>query len=96
MHSGSDGPYRVVGSPASPETRIARMPWFPLLAPTALDGSAAWVPAAWREMDTTLAVAPLGSSEQVLMIGRPGGPEFRPSEVARLGHMAGIVATVLR
>jgi len=47
-------------------------------------------------VDTTLAAAPLGSGEQALLIGRPGGPEFRPSEVARLGHMAGIVATVLR
>ncbi|ORB08655.1 hypothetical protein BST30_01535, partial [Mycobacterium mantenii] len=29
--------------------------------------------------------------------GRPiPGPEFRPSEVARLGYLAGIVATVLR
>ena len=96
VHSGSNGPYRVVGSPASPETRAVRVPWFPLLAPAALDGTAEWVPQSWREMDTTLAVAPLGSGEQALMIGRPGGPEFRPSEVARLGHMAGIVATVLR
>jgi hypothetical protein len=30
------------------------------------------------------------------MLGRPGGPEFRPSEVARLGYLAGIVATILR
>ena len=29
------------------------------------------------------------------MLGRPG-PEFRPSEVARLGYLAGIVATMLR
>ena len=26
----------------------------------------------------------------------PGGPQFRPSEVARLGYLAGIVATILR
>jgi len=30
-----------------------------------------------------------------LVRGRPG-PEFRPSEVARLGYPAGIVATMLR
>jgi len=27
---------------------------------------------------------------------RPGGPAFRPSEVARLGYLAGIIATILR
>jgi hypothetical protein len=32
---------------------------------------------------------------QVLVVGRPGGPAFRPSELARLTHLAGIVSTVL-
>jgi hypothetical protein len=31
-----------------------------------------------------------------VVLGRPGGPHFRPSEVARLGYLAGIVATILR
>ena len=31
-----------------------------------------------------------------VVLGRPGGPLFRPSEVARLGYLAGIVATILR
>ena len=42
-----------------------------------------------------LAAAPLGTTGRVLMLGRPGGPEFRPSEIARLGYLAGIIATVL-
>ena len=58
-------------------------------------GQAEWVPRSWRDMDTAVAAAPLGHDRRALLIGRPGGPEFRPSEVARLGHMAGIVATVL-
>jgi hypothetical protein len=29
------------------------------------------------------------------VLGRPG-PEFRPSEVARLGYLAGIATTMLR
>lgn len=96
VRNGADGPYRVVGSPASPETRLTEVPWFPLTAPAALDAAGEWVPSPWREMDTTVAVAPLGGPERALVVGRPGGPEFRPSEVARLGHMAGIVATLLR
>ena len=46
-------------------------------------------------MNTTLAAAPLGHYRPALLLGRPGGPEFRPSEIARLGYLAGIVATVL-
>lgn len=90
------GSYRVVGSPAAPETRAVAVPWLPLAEATTLDGHAPWVPAPWREMDTTLAAAPLGADGAAIVLGRPGGPGFRPSEVARLGHMAGIVSTVLR
>jgi hypothetical protein len=46
-------------------------------------------------MNTKLAAAPLGDTGKALVLGRPGGPEFRPSEVARLGYLAGIIATVL-
>ena len=47
-------------------------------------------------MATTLAAAPLGQPTTAMVLGRPGGPRFRPSEVARLGYLAGIVATLLR
>ena len=62
----------------------------------ALDGTAEWNPQVWRDMDTTLAAAPLGDAHTAMVLGRPGGPNFRPSEVARLGYLAGIVATILR
>ena len=89
------GPHRVAGSPGAPETQAAQTPWLPLAAATALDGGAEWVPALWAEMRTTLAAAPLGDEHTAVVLGRPGGPEFRPSEVARLGYLAGIVATLL-
>ncbi|MDF3315272.1 amino acid-binding protein [Rhodococcus sp. C3V] len=92
---GKHGAYRVVGSAGAPETHATDIPWMPLDKPTALDGEADWVPDVWRDMNTSLAAAPLGSGNRVLMLGRPGGPEFRPSEIARLGYLAGIVATVL-
>ena len=63
--------------------------------PTVLDEEADWVPQIWRDMGTKLAAAPLGHSGNVLVLGRPGGPDFRPSEVARLGYLTGIIATVL-
>jgi hypothetical protein len=87
---------RIVGSPGAPETAAESAPWLPIEHPSALDGSADWVPQVWRDMDTTLAAAPLGDPRCAVMLGRPGGPDFRPSEVARLGYLAGIVATILR
>ncbi|WP_197680341.1 ACT domain-containing protein [Mycolicibacterium rutilum] len=90
------GPERVVGSPGAPETQAAQTPWLPLDHAEALDADADWVPKWWRDMDTTLAAAPLGDPATAVVLGRPGGPLFRPSEVARLGYLAGIVATILR
>jgi hypothetical protein len=87
---------RVVGSSGAPETKADSAPWLPLEHAEALDGSADWVPQVWRDMDSTLAAAPLGDQHTAVMLGRPGGPLFRPSEVARLGYLAGIVATIIR
>ncbi len=86
---------RLAASPGAPETRAVSAPWLPIEAATTLDGSAEWVPEAWRDMDTTMVAAPLGDPHTAVVLGRPG-PEFRPSEVARLGYLAGIVATMLR
>jgi hypothetical protein len=89
------GPRRVVGSSGAPETQAPETPWLPIDLATALDATEDWVPQLWRDMDTTLAAAPLGDPHVAVVLGRPGGPQFRPSEVARLGYLAGIVATML-
>lgn len=90
------GPRRIAGSPGAPETQAAATPWLPISRAAALDASEAWVPQLWRDMDTTLAAAPLGDPGTAVVLGRPGGPQFRPSEVVRLGYLAGIVATLVR
>lgn len=89
------GVHRVAGSAAAPETPHVDLPWMPLSRATVLDGEEDWVPPTWRELGTELAATPLGKPERVLLVGRPGGPMFRASEVARLAHLAGIVAVVL-
>ncbi|WNG89420.1 amino acid-binding protein [Mycobacterium sp. ITM-2016-00317] len=89
------GSERVVGSAGAPETQAAETPWLPLQRAAALDATADWVPQVWRDMDTTLAAAPLGDPRTAMLLGRPGGPAFRPSEVARLGYLAGIVTTII-
>jgi hypothetical protein len=92
--------YRLAESTAAPETRAGDLPWLPLDKATVLDPELHWVPDPWRALDTELAAAPLSSpaevdGPQVLVVGRVGGPAFRPSEIARLAHLAGIVSTVL-
>jgi hypothetical protein len=86
---------RVAGSPGAPETRLTAVPWMPIEHAIALDATGDWVPQVWRDLDTTLIAAPLGTPNTSVVLGRPGGPAFRPSEVARLGYLAGIVATLL-
>lgn len=90
------GPRRIAGSHGAPETQAPATPWMPIEYATALDASEDWVPQLWRDMDTTLAAAPLGDPHTAVVLGRPGGPHFRPSEVARLGYLSGIVATLVR
>lgn len=86
-------PQRVAASSAAPETQAEHLPWLPLARACVLDETYP-VPQPWRELGTELAAAPLGRPERAVVIGRPGGPAFRPSELARLAHLAGIVATV--
>ena len=86
---------RIAGSPGAPETRLTAAPWMPIEHATALNAGEDWVPQVWRDLGTTLIAAPLGTPNTSVVLGRPGGPAFRPSEVARLGYLAGIVATLL-
>ena len=86
---------RLAGSTAAPETPQMNLPWMPLARATVLDGDEDWVPPTWRELGTELAATPVGKPERALLVGRPGGPMFRASELARLAHLAGIVAVVL-
>jgi hypothetical protein len=87
--------YRLAESTAAPETRAGDLPWLPLEKATVLDPAVHWMPDPWSALDTELAAAPFGPKARALVVGRPGGPVFRPSELARLSHLAGIVVTVL-
>ncbi|MEU3626564.1 amino acid-binding protein [Amycolatopsis coloradensis] len=89
------GAIRLASSNAAPETPITDLPWLPLERATILDAEEAWVPETWKELGTELAATPLGKPGKALLVARPGGPNFRAAEVARLAHFAGIVAVVL-
>ncbi|MGW4061260.1 amino acid-binding protein [Amycolatopsis sp. NPDC004747] len=89
------GAVRLASSSAAPETPITDLPWLPLERATVLDSEEAWIPETWKELGTELAATPLGKPGKALLVARPGGPNFRAAEVARLTHLAGIVAVVL-
>lgn len=93
--AGPAGAVQLVGSSGAPETQLAQADWLPLASSAQLDSDADWVPEPWRDMDTRMAAAPLGDGRKALLLGRMGGPDFRPSEIARLGYLTGIVSTVL-
>jgi ACT domain len=90
-----DRSYRLAQSTAAPETSAGDLPWLPLEQATVLDAAVHWVPEPWRALDTELAAAPFGPKARALVVGRPGGPAFRRSELARLAHLTGIVTIVL-
>ena len=68
--------------------------WAPLTQPMVLDIDEHWVPEPWRAVGTELAAAPLGSAQVAVIVGRPGGPAIRRSELARLAHLAMLAAVV--
>lgn len=96
VRQNDSGMERLAGGTGTPETQVDSVPWLPISHAVVLDIDEGWVPQLWRDMDTALAAAPLGAANTAVVLGRPGGPQFRPSEVARLGYLAGIVGGMLR
>ncbi len=85
------------GAPALRSPGAPGLVGFPAAFPAAsaarrVDLSEAWVPEDWRLLGIELALAPVGA--RTVLLARPGGPLFRPSEVQRLGYLAGITAAV--
>jgi hypothetical protein len=89
----TDGVLVRVRSAGAPEGDIPA-PFLPLTGARRLGINEEWVPERWHTLGMELAVAPLGNDNTAILLGRPGGPRFRASEVVRLAHLAGIAATV--
>lgn len=89
------GTRRLAASAASPEDdgRVLAEP--PVASPRELDGEGEdWIPDSWAVMDSALAAAPVGE-RYTLVVGRPGGPDFLPSEVEHMGRLGDIIGAVL-
>jgi hypothetical protein len=71
------------------------VPWVPLEMARPLELSG-WLPAdvehGARRAGVTLAAAPVGDPQTVVLVGRVGGPRFLPAEVRQLGQLARIAA----
>jgi hypothetical protein len=69
-------------------------PWMPLKQACSLGLDDGPFPRRWADLGMELAAAPVGRANLAVLLGRPGGPRFRPSEVARLAHLADIAAAL--
>jgi hypothetical protein len=64
-------------------------------APTSIELEPGVGPARQAIGDDLVAVAPMGD-RRVVAIGRRGGPEYLDSELARLGHLVALAASIAR
>lgn len=92
----SDGHWvRRASSTAAPEDNGRTQPEAPIDSPRNLDpDEETWLPEDWTVMDSSIAATPMGEG-LVLVIGRPGGPDFLPSEVEHLGRIGTIVGAII-
>jgi catechol 2,3-dioxygenase-like lactoylglutathione lyase family enzyme len=77
-----------LGAPSDAEVPV---PWLPLVRARRVDAGEG-APPGWA--GALVAAAPLAGRDRTLVIGRYGGPEVLGSEVARLGYLATLAATL--
>ena len=82
----------LTSSAGAPET-MKVSPWRQPAEARILDPITDQLPAEWTTLDTSLMAVPYGQN-RALVAGRPGGPDFRPSELARLAHLVGITRSI--
>jgi len=80
----------VEGSTGAPTVPPEALAWVPMSRADRLPTGADWD--GWAS--TVAAGAPVGSPETLVVFGRHGGPDVLASEVARLGHLAALTASI--
>jgi ACT domain len=78
---------------AAPQATIGHPDWFPAKQALRLE-----LPPDWELANdgTLIAGAPIGDEDDMVMFGRRGGPEVLDSELARLGHLAALAASIAK
>jgi len=82
---------RVESSTGAPAVPPEALTWVPMSRAERLLTGVAWD--GWAS--TVVAGAPVGSPETLVVFGRHGGPDVLASEVARLGHLAALTASIM-
>lgn len=84
--------HRVAASAAAPEDNGKELDTPPVTKARVLDPEREnWIPENWTVMDSALAATPIAGTPLILVIGRPGGPDFLLSEVEHLRQLGSIV-----
>jgi hypothetical protein len=78
---------------AAPHSTDGHRDWFPAKQAHRLE-----LPPDWEHANdgTLVAGAPLGDEDDLLLFGRRGGPDVLDSELARLGHLAALAASIAK
>jgi hypothetical protein len=87
LRRGDDGPVLVRATDAAPDVPEQSLEWLDIDRAQRLDAVPGW-------NSTVLAAAPIDSTGEIIVFGRRGGPEVLDSELARLGHLALLAASV--
>lgn len=88
---------RIAASSAAPEDDGTAPTNIQITTSRILDTeSEDWIPESWALLDSALAVAPITGTDFVLVVGRPGGPDFLASEVEHLGNIGRIAGAILQ
>jgi len=80
---------QVHGTSAAPDLGDEQSAWLPLARAARLD-----VPAEWLQLSDNVVAGAPPSEDEIVVIGRRGGPQILDSEVARLGHLAALAVTI--
>ncbi|WP_291476366.1 amino acid-binding ACT domain protein [Corynebacterium sp.] len=92
---GSVAVRRVAASSSAPEDDGRILQATPVGEARALTDRDTWVPESWTVMDSALAATPLDGTDLIMVIGRPGGPDFLLSEIDHLGELGLILGSLL-
>lgn len=88
---------RVAASPAAPEDDGRNPVIHKVTDARILDPETeTWIPESWTLLEAALAATPIGDTGMLLVVGRPGGPDFLASEVEHLGHLGDIAGAILK
>lgn len=92
----SPNTHRVAASAAAPEDNGKVLHDPPVTDTRVLNPEKEdWIPENWTVMDSALAATPIRGTDLLLVIGRPGGPDFLLSELEGLGQLGTIVGAFL-